>query len=50
MIMRYVLDLSADETASSLDLRPDAVRQLAHRATTRLRSLLSSDPEAARYG
>ncbi|MCA1782120.1 MAG: RNA polymerase sigma factor [Dermatophilaceae bacterium] len=40
VILRFLLDLSVEQTAQLLGRRPGAVRALTHRAITRLRSLI----------
>lgn len=40
VILRYLLDLSVEQTAELLGKRPGAVRALTHRAITRLRPVL----------
>ena len=43
--LRVVVGLSADETASALEMTPGAVRVAQHRALSKLRSMLQTDAE-----
>lgn len=50
LILRIVAGLSAEEVAHIVGSTPGAVRVTQHRALNRLRAVMASTPEMARYG
>ena len=50
LLLRVVADLPVEEVSTVLDRSPDAVRQLHHRALTRLRAMARTGPAMAGEG
>jgi RNA polymerase sigma-70 factor, ECF subfamily len=50
LLLRFVVGLSAEETAETLGLTPGAVRVAQHRALNRLRTVLASRAMAEEFG